>query len=525
MFGRRKGFTAAQSKVTSRRMRSATLGTHVPRQDRSRRTDPNASSVNFSNARKSRRAVRGVVENVTPSSSSGESARDHSRRVGHRQFVEEIQRKARVRRIVLVAAIALAVLCVAVCVGALAFLGSVDGKLSLDDSNASTALVAQPEADPYYLLCVADLGTGQASSGISGLSAASASAETLSASSSSTSSAASMEPDAWAYLLVRVDEQAQTATAIALPADLRVRLSDGELHALSDAVQMGGDAALIEAVSSFAGVDIAHFAKTDASGIAHVVDAVGGVSMQVGEEVDDPAAGDVYLASGQQALDGAAALTLLRAGNYAGGEQSKAENRTALFFALANKLMEERGWGLFTRLDQVAADVQTDWKTLDLMSLADALRSLSVTYAACVPGYETQEGGQSLFAASDSEWVAMMERVRAGEDPAIPEEEAPDVDPTSFTVAVRNGTDVTGSAAQLTEILEAQGFKITETGNVDDYTIYPETLVVYHDEVYAPAAEAIVAASGAGRVISGGSYYVFDADVLVIIGTDYQPIV
>lgn len=515
MFGRRKGFTAAQSKVTSRRMRSATLGTHVPRQARSRRTDPNASSVNFSNARKSRRAVRGVVENVTPSSSSGESARDHSRRVGHRQFVEEIQRKARVRRIVLVAAIALVVLCVAVCVGALAFLGSVDGKLSLGDSNASTALAAQPEADPYYLLCAADLGTGQASSGISGSSAASAEA----------SSAASVESDAWAYLLVRVDEQAQAATAIALPANLRVRLSDGELHALSDAAQMGGDAALVEAVSSFAGVDIAHFAKTDASGIAHVVDAVGGVSVQVGEEVDDPAAGDVYLASGRQALDGAAALTLLRAGNYAGGEQSKAENRTALFFALANKLMEERGWGLFTRLDQVAADVQTDWKTLDLMSLADALRGLSVTYAACVPGCETQEGGQSLFAASDSEWAAMMERVRAGEDPSIPEEEAPDVDPTSFTVAVRNGTDVTGSAAQLTEILEAQGFKVTETGNVDDYTIYPETLVVYNDEAYASAAEAIVAASGAGRVISGGSYYVFDADVLVIIGTDYQPIV
>ena len=30
---------------------------------------------------------------------------------------------------------------------------------------------------------------------------------------------------------------------------------------------------------------------------------------------------------------------------------------------------------------------------------------------------------------------------------------------------------------------------------------------------------------GAGRAINGGSYYTFEADVLVIIGTDYQPIV
>lgn len=30
MLGRKKGFTATQSKLTSHRMRSATIGTHVP---------------------------------------------------------------------------------------------------------------------------------------------------------------------------------------------------------------------------------------------------------------------------------------------------------------------------------------------------------------------------------------------------------------------------------------------------------------------------------------------------------------
>ena len=41
----------------------------------------------------------------------------------------------------------------------------------------------------------------------------------------------------------------------------------------------------------------------------------------------------------------------------------------------------------------------------------------------------------------------------------------------------------------------------------------------------SPAADAVVKAMGAGRAINGGSYYTFEADVLVIIGTDYQPIV
>ena len=476
MLGRKKGFTATQSKLTSHRMRSATIGTHVPQRARASRRGMNAEAVGFSNSRKKRRAARGIVDHVTPSTASGESSQDYSRRVSRRQFAEEIQRKARVRRIVAVVGVAFVVLCVAAGVGSLAFLGSVDGKLSLGDSNAPTALVAATDGEPYYLL-------------------------------------------------VRVDEGARAATVVSLPSNLQVKLSDGAAHPLYDVAALGGDAALVEAVAGFAGVNVSHFARTDAEGIAHLVDAVGGVLVNVAEEVDDPTAGDVYLAEGEQALDGAAALTLLRAQNYAGGVESQAANRAAFFFALANKLMEPHGLGMIMRLDQTASDVQTDWKTLDLMALADALRGLQTTYAASVPGHETSVDGTSQYVASGGDWTDLMDRVRAGDDPAAPEAAAPAVDPASFTVAVRNGTDVTGSAAQLTKTLEAQGFKVVETGNVDDYTVYPETLVIYHDEALSPAADAVVKAMGAGRAINGGSYYTFEADVLVIIGTDYQPIV
>ena len=40
-----------------------------------------------------------------------------------------------------------------------------------------------------------------------------------------------------------------------------------------------------------------------------------------------------------------------------------------------------------------------------------------------------------------------------------------------------------------------------------------------------PVSYTHLKAMGAGRAINGGSYYTFEADVLVIIGTDYQPIV
>lgn len=497
MFRRKKGFTAAQSKLTSRRMQSATIGTHVSRRTRTPGRGANAEAVGFSNSRRSRRAARGVVDHVTPRTASGESSQAYSRRVSRRRFTEEIQHKARRRRVGVGVAVVLAVLLAAGGVGAVAFLGSVDGKLSLEGSNASEALVAQAVAEPYYLLCAASLGSAQGASG----------------------------PEDDAYLLVRVDEAARTLTAVALPSNVQVRLSDGQEHPLYDAAALGGDAALVEAVASFAGVDIAHFARTDAQGIVHLVDAVGGVLVQVAEEVDDPAAGDVYVAAGEQALDGAAALTLLRASNYAGGAESQAENRVAFFFSLANKLVEVHGWDLLVRLDQTAGDVQTDWKALDVVALADALRGPAATYAVCVPGYESERDGVAVFVASDDDWTAMMDRVRAGEDPNPPEADAPVVDPAGFTVAVRNGTDVTGSAARMAETLASQGFQVVETGNMGDYTTYPETLVVYRDTAHAQAAEAVAAALDVGRVVNGGAYYAFEADVLVVVGTDYQPIV
>ncbi len=496
MLKRRKGFTAAGTRMTSYRMRSAMLGTHVQRRVRPTARHMNADAVGFSSSRKKRRAARGMVDHVTPATASGESGRTCARRLSRRQHTEEIQRKARSRRVLAVVLALAAALCLATGAGAGVFVGSVNGKLSLGDSDVSQALAAQKTGEPYYLLCAADLGRVQ-------------------------SRAASEDS---AYALVRIDEGARTATVVMIPENLQVKLSDGASHPLSDAWS-SGDSALVRAVSDFAGVSISHFAKTDAEGLSHLVETVGGVSVELAEEVDDPAAGDVYLESGAQALDAKSALTLLRASNYTGGTNSQAANRAAFFCSLAKRLTEPTGFAFVQQLESLAGDVRTDWGMFDIVSVADALRDGMTCYTAAVPGRSSTVDGERVFTASGDAWNTVMEYVKAGKDPADIESDSPSVDPAGFTVAVRNGTSITGAAAQLSTILAGEGYNVVETGNVDDYTTYPETLVIYQDDTCKPAAEAVIAAMGAGRVVNGGSYYTFDADLLVIIGTDYQPIV
>lgn len=492
-FRRKKGFTATRSKLTSRRLRTATVGTHVPRRSRA---DTNAASVGFSNPRKQRRATRGYVDTILPSTATRESSSQYARRVSRREFADEVRRRSRMRRTVALVACAVVALVAAGVAGTAAFFGSLDSRMGLAGSDASSALAAAKEGEPFYALVAADLDEAGSAGAVEG-------------------------PDALA--LVRIDEAARAVSVVSIPANLRVVLSDGEAHPVRDAAA-SGDAALVKAVADFAGVDIAHLVKTDAAGIMRLVDAAGGVEVEISEEVDDPTAGDVYLPAGRQVLGGREALTLLRASNFENGVEQQASNQRAVLGALSLKLLGGGTLDLLSLLDEVGGSFRTDLGAQGALSLAGKLRGMdaSAVRGALVPGQELQGDGASLYAASSDAWSTMMERVEAGEDPAVADE-APSVDPASFTITVRNGSAITGGAAQLAGTLEGRGFKVVETGNTDVYAAYDETLVVYNDDAYEVAAQTVVDALGFGRTVAGNGFYTFESDVLVVLGEDWKP--
>lgn len=501
MSKRKRGFTAAQTKTTSRRMRSATLGTHVPRRARATSRHMNADAVGFSNMRKKKRAARGIVHTLLPSTETRESSSDYARRVSRQEFAQDIQRKARIRRIGIIVVAAIVVVAVAGVAGIATFLGSLDSRMGLGDSDAKTALVAPQEGSPSYTLFVADLGS---------------------------TSAATDEEGPDVLILARIDEDNRAATFIAIPTNLQVTLSDSKTYRMRD-VAAQGDAALISTVADFAGVDIAHYVKTDAKGIEHFVDTIGGVELYVEQEVDDPTAGDVYIPTGTQELDGNAALTYLRARNFSNGSEVQAQNQAAFLATVVARMLDTNGSLAFAALlDSVGGDVRTDVSAMETIAFADALRGMdaSSVYRAPVPGYERDRDGVTYYIASSDAWTSMMERVKTGENPLVDEGSSTTVDRGSFTVTVNNGTDIVGGASQIAEALRADGFNVTEVGNTEGSIIYEETLVIYDGDEQAKAqAEETVAALGTGRVVVGAGHYTYATDILVILGTDWKPVV
>ncbi len=498
MFGNKKGFSAHQSRRTSRRMSSSMIGTHNARRPTMRTSRAQSDNVGFSSSRRSRRAERGIVDGIIPQTKTRESLSAHSQRMGRHEFAVELQRKARIKRIAIIAAIIVA-LAVAGCAAAIAaYFGSVSSSMALKDSNASSALVAPKENAPYYALLAADLDTPTGEDGVF---------------------------SADALVVARIDEKGRALSLLSVPANVRTTLSDGKSHYLSEANALGGDAELIDAVEAVVGISVAHYAKTDAASLVSLVDALGGVSVNVTEEVDDPNAGSSYIAAGQQVLSGEEALTFLRATNFRGETQTQAANQLSLLSAISARILSEDTPGFLVVLDSLASCVQTDLSSNGAKALASALRGLAASDISSgrLPGYETKSGDTPYYAVDSAGTAEVVARMDEGSAPVLADASATgSVDKQSFEITVRNGSGITGGASQVKAVLEQAGFTVAETGNADSY-VYNETLVIYKDKAQSQAASAVVDALGVGRSVYSLSYE-FDTEILVVLGKDWMPV-
>lgn len=497
----RKGFSAKQSRRKSRQMNNSTIGTHVQHGSHARRS-ASANSVSFSSGRSGSRATRSQVHGITPQTSSYEDRSAYRQRTSQRRFTEEIQHRARVRRIVTAVIVIVVVLGIAVGAGYLAFRGTLGSQFALKGSNAGEALVQVKSTEPYYTLITAELG---------------AAAEPLE----------KAGPDV--ILLARVDREAHTLALVNIPPGLQITV-DTSTRRLGD-VALEGDAALILAVSTYAKVDISHIVKLDEKGLRAMVDGLGGIELQVDQDIDDPHAGSVFIPQGNATLDAEGALTYLRATNLTLGETDKLGHQTYFGALLLLKLLGEQG-GLTGKLDSVGASFQTDLSLGELEELSSWVKDMDVSDITRVtlPGYTTEvtgvvDTGDDLYVAKAENMAAIIEALDKGETPSfVDSNEVKAADPSSFTIEVQNGTDIAGAATTTANTLTAKGFKVEKSGNAEQQ-VFKETLVVYKDDATGPAqAKAVIEALGMGRAVDGAAYYKFDTDVLLVIGYDYKPV-
>ena len=549
-------FSSSRSRKTSRKVENATIGTHVERQGSAPRSAAQRKPASYSNARVASRASESHLDTLMPTATSGEDAASYRRRSQQRRYVESLQRKARIRRIVTALLAVLVVAAVALGAGWLAFRGVLGSQMMLRDSNAAEALSAPKSDETVYTLVTAELGE-----------------------------AAEVE-----------DRELGKLALLNIPSSLKVTV-DNDTRRLAD-MAADGDASLISAVESYTKLDIHHFVKVSEGGMAGIVDALGGIDVTFEQEIDDPHAGDVYYPVGTYTVNGPGAVTYLRANNIKMGETDQMKNQAAFAKAILARLVtSERGFT--TELEAIDEFFQTDLSLGNLEDFARWVNEIGVENVRTdiVPGYFTTSSdivgvNSTMFVSKSAEFTSFIEGLEGSSGDASQEAATQVADPTTFNIEVRNGTDIAGAGKTTAEALANQGFRITDVGNAEQQ-VYDETLVIYRtsntpkpekkqevalDEEGNPIegaadgaegaegamteqtgeeagegtgqaasaasqqmskeealaaeretgvsrANAVINALGIGRAVEGDMYYSFDADVLLIIGYDYKPVV
>ena len=351
-------------------------------------------------------------------------------------------------------------------------------------------------------------------------------------------------------MLARVDPVNKNATLISLPRDTMVDMGEYGTQKLNAAYSLGGPAYAVEVVTKLAGVPISHYAEVDFDGFCSVVDALGGIEVEVPITIDDDDAGG-RVEAGYQTLNGTQAMIVCRSrhtyDDVGAGDLYRAANQRMILSAVAKKILNSDPVTMVNVVNTAANAVTTDLKTTDLLGIAYSMRGLDPStdiYTCCMPTTSKYIDDVWYEVINESEWTTMMSRVDRGLSPTTETvvdettgtilsssgdgstagsyqegETSLDDLKASGTVAVRNGSSTSGVAQKAADILTEKGFT-TDVGNADAEN-YATTLVIYSNTTQADMAALIVKTLGVGKTEMNDGTYSFTANYLVVIGADY----
>jgi len=435
------------------------------------------------------------------------------RRKESSRFVDPRKRKARRRRIVLIVLAVVLLLLAGGGVAAYAFIRSTNDTIhpsQVDQAKVAPVIVPKAPGQPFYMVIMGEdtrPGEEQARS------------DTL--------------------IVAHVDPQTKTVAMMSIPRDSRVTIPGHGTDKINSAAQLGGPALTIKTVTAFTGLPISHYVVLDFNGFKSIVDAMGGVTLDVPFRIDDVMAANhvrsaQVIEKGVQKLDGAHALTFVRARHqFPSQDIQRMANQQYFMKELVKQAKQQAAnpFKTFAIVNAFARAVKTDLTIQELAGLAIDFKGMqdSDMQTVTMPGGDKTINGISYIIPDISGMKEIVRKMEAGL-PIDPKAAAASanttaaatvVAPASVQVAVRNGAGVSGLSKQASDLLLKAGFKIPETGNMNLF-VYPKTIVVYKTDAQKAKAVAVAQALGQGELVLSRGMYSFVTDVLVVVGKDWD---
>lgn len=484
--------------------------------------------------RTSRELQQSQINLVSARSAMSDDAGSYSRNARQGSYTKQRTKRTRRRRIITGISVTFIALLLAGASSAFAYVAYLNGALGTDqsgnalDRNALAAVLADRTApeDPFWMLLV---GTDWDETG-----------------------GDTYRSDV--IILAYVDPGNKTAALVSIPRDTKVKLESYGTNKINAAYTYGemeadegnsGPAYLSQVVSELTGAEISGYAQVDFDGLKGLVDAMGGVTVEVPLDIiGDREAGPVDVYAGEQVLYGEAALVFARSRQYEIGDFQRQANQRTLLQAIAKQILSQDAVSIVSSVNQIAKMTTTSLNIGEIAEIAASMRGMeeSDIYTYSIPSEITSIDGISYVVVDEAETKQLIADIEAGSYPDYSEQtyqgETTDryhasttatdntegsvstVDTTQYVVATRNGYGIDGCATAVSDMLALAGYKQGEIGNANTF-VYEETLIIYRDDTDRVAAEDIKARLGYGRVIPSLSRYSFEGNVLVVVGGDF----
>ncbi|MGD8192657.1 LCP family protein [Brevibacillus ginsengisoli] len=202
-------------------------------------------------------------------------------------------------------------------------------------------------------------------------------------------------PRSDSMMLVSIDPASKTFTYYSILRDTYIKIPGYGKSRINAAVADGGPELAMDTVSRFTGLPVSYYVLTDFEGFKGLVDAVGGVDMDVEKRMvyhdpTDEGKYDIDLQKGPQHLDGDKALQYVRFRHDATSDYTRTERQRKLLRALTQQL--KSGSTILQMphiLQAVEPYVQTNLTSTDMVKLA----ALGLTLNSNSEGYQLPQAG------------------------------------------------------------------------------------------------------------------------------------
>lgn len=248
-------------------------------------------------------------------------------------------------------------------------------------------------------------------------------------------------------ILASIDPKQNKVALVSIPRDTKISGSAiGGMDKINAANVTGGPELAVRKVEELMNEKIDYYVEVDFEGFKNVINALGGVNIDVDQKMYKPSEG-INLKPGLQTLDGDGALAYVRFRDYPLGDIERTEHQQAFLMALSQEVLKP---STIVKLPTLVKEIQANIKTnlglkdmLKMASWAPGFNSESVV-AQTLPGsFYNQRDAQGVLTASY--WIAdktktatLLDTMLNGQTVAVVQGSS-----TTTTKTTTNSTNVT----------------------------------------------------------------------------------